>query len=155
QGFDHAGAAFALKDQHLLPPPVQSPNPPLILGGRAGPKSVALAARYAAEYNAFATTPEDAGQVRATLDAACQEAGRDPTTLVQSMMIAPMLGQSAADADERARRLLDGLGPRSPLRGMVERAMAGGLAGPPDKVAAQLRAFEAQGVSRVFVEIFQ
>jgi alkanesulfonate monooxygenase SsuD/methylene tetrahydromethanopterin reductase-like flavin-dependent oxidoreductase (luciferase family) len=46
---DHQGPAYALKGQALLPKPVQSPNPPLILGGRAGPKSVALAARFADE----------------------------------------------------------------------------------------------------------
>src|SRR3984957_7610008 len=49
--FDHQGAAFTLKDQQLQPKPVQRPNPPLVLGGRAGPKSAALAAKYADEYN--------------------------------------------------------------------------------------------------------
>jgi len=154
QGFDHAGPAYTLKDQHALPKPVQSPNPPLILGGRAGPKSVALAARYANEYNAFSATPEDAGRARAALDAACQAAGRDPKTLVQSTMIAPVLGESEADAAARAHRLLAQLGPQTPVRGMVERAQAEGLAGPPAKVAERLRAFEAEGISRVFVQNF-
>jgi alkanesulfonate monooxygenase SsuD/methylene tetrahydromethanopterin reductase-like flavin-dependent oxidoreductase (luciferase family) len=75
EAFDHQGPAFTLKGQNLLPKPLQRPNPPLILGGRAGPKSVALAAKYASEYNAFSGTPDDAARSRTLLDAACVAVG--------------------------------------------------------------------------------
>ena len=39
--------------------PVQSPRPPLIMGGSAGPRSAALAARYADEYNTPFPTLQD------------------------------------------------------------------------------------------------
>jgi alkanesulfonate monooxygenase SsuD/methylene tetrahydromethanopterin reductase-like flavin-dependent oxidoreductase (luciferase family) len=154
QKFDHQGPAFTLKGQQLLPKPLQTPNPPLVLGGQAGPKSAALAAKYANEYNAFSATPEDAGRSRAKLDAACVEAGRDPKTLVQSTMIAALLGETEEDAEARARRLFARMAPGAPLAGFIGRMRASGLIGTPSSVAGHLRPFEAQGVSRLFIQNF-
>lgn len=154
QAFDHRGPAFTLSQQQLLPKPVQAPSPPLILGGRAGPKSAALAAKFADEYNAFSATPKDAGECRRRLDAACANAGRDPTTLAQSTMVAAILGESEPDAEARARRLADQLAPGAPLLGFIDRMRAGGLVGAPASVAERLRPFEAVGVSRLFVQNF-
>ena len=152
--FDHAGPAYTLKGQSLLPKPVQTLGPPLILGGRAGPKSVALAAKYASEYNAFTATPEDASGARARLDSACTAIGRDPKTLAQSTMITPILGDSDQDAQARAERLAARIAPTSPVAGMIQGARAAGLIGTPKTVAARCRAFEAAGVSRLFVQNF-
>jgi alkanesulfonate monooxygenase SsuD/methylene tetrahydromethanopterin reductase-like flavin-dependent oxidoreductase (luciferase family) len=152
--FDHSGPAFTLVGQDLAPKPVQRPNPPLILGGMAGPKSAALAAKYADEYNAFTATPEDAGRARGVLDAACANAGRDPKTLAQSTMIMALLGESDQDAEARATRLLARLAPGAPLAGLIERMRGGGLLGTPHSVAERLRPFAAHGVSRLFVQNF-
>ncbi|MBV9510506.1 MAG: LLM class flavin-dependent oxidoreductase [Caulobacteraceae bacterium] len=152
--FDHAGEAFTLRGQQFSPGPLQSPRPPLILGGRAGPRSVALAARYASEYNAFAATPKEAGQARAVLDAACARAGRDPATLAQSTMVFVLLGEDEADAQARASRLLARLAPDAPLRKTLEQMRAGGLLGAPADVAERLAPFGERGVSRLFVQNF-
>ena len=153
--FDHQGPAFTLKGQQFLPKPVQSPNPPLILGGRAGPKSVALAARYAHEYNAFSATPKEAERARASLDEACRRQGREPATLIQSTMIAAVLGETDADAEARARRLLDRLDPKAPLVKFIERMRAGRLVGSAASVANTIRPFADAGVSRVFLQNFE
>jgi alkanesulfonate monooxygenase SsuD/methylene tetrahydromethanopterin reductase-like flavin-dependent oxidoreductase (luciferase family) len=152
--FDHEGPAFTLKDQHFEPKPVQKPNLPLILGGRAGPKSAALAAKYANEYNAFSATPDEAGRCRANLDTACAAAGRDPATLTQSTMIAAIVGETDQDAEARVRRLLDRLAPDAPLTKFADRMRAGGMVGSAASVAARLRPFEAEGVSRLFIQNF-
>ena len=44
--FSFEGEHYRLVDSDPLPKPVQSPHPPLIVGGRGGPRSVALAARW-------------------------------------------------------------------------------------------------------------
>ena len=152
--FDHQGAAFTLKDQHFEPKPVQSPHPPLILGGRAGPRSDALAARYAAEYNAFSATPEEAARARDALAAACAAADRDPKSLAQSTMITAILGETDADAEARVGRLQARLAPNAPFGRFIERMRAAGLIGAPASVAARVRPFEAVGVSRLFVQNF-
>src|SRR3954469_10932379 len=57
--FDFDGRFYRLEGADPLPKPVQEPHPPLILGGGAGPRAAALAARWADEYNmAFASVEE-------------------------------------------------------------------------------------------------
>jgi F420-dependent oxidoreductase-like protein len=64
-----------------LPKPLQRPRPNLILGGRGGPRSLALAARFCDEYNTVSKTAEECADIRRELDAACERAGRDPIPL--------------------------------------------------------------------------
>src|SRR5215207_6584948 len=45
------GRHYRVQDLRALPKPVQRPRPTLLVGGGAGPKSLALAARFADEYN--------------------------------------------------------------------------------------------------------
>ncbi len=152
--FDHQGPAFILKGQQAQPSPLQTPCPPLILGGRAGPKSTALAARFANEYNAFSATPEEAAERRAALDAACAAAGRDPKSLIQSTMITAILGESDQDAEGRARRLVARLAPDAPMHKFLERTRASGFIGSVSSVAARIKPFEAKGVDRLFLQNF-
>ena len=54
--FSFAGEHYRLDGLDAQPQPLQPPHPPLIMGGAAGPRSAALAARWADEYNTpFAT----------------------------------------------------------------------------------------------------
>ncbi|MDQ2621851.1 MAG: LLM class flavin-dependent oxidoreductase [Actinomycetota bacterium] len=48
--FEFHGRHYGLEGVNALPKPVQQPMP-LILGGNAGPRGAALAARFASEYN--------------------------------------------------------------------------------------------------------
>jgi alkanesulfonate monooxygenase SsuD/methylene tetrahydromethanopterin reductase-like flavin-dependent oxidoreductase (luciferase family) len=151
QEFDFQGASFTLAEQELAPASVQRPNPPLILGGQAGPRSAALAAKFADEYNVFSATPDDAARSRSILDAACENAGRDPKTLSQSTMVWAILGESDRDAEARARLLVERLTPDAPLATTIDRMRAGGYIGTPQALADRFRPFEARGVSRLFV----
>ncbi len=49
--FSLQGSHYAVRDLDALPKPVQRPRPNLIVGGSGGPRSLALAARLADEYN--------------------------------------------------------------------------------------------------------
>src|SRR4051794_3147880 len=74
------GEHYTIRDLDARPKPVQQPRLPLIVGGAAGPRSAALAARYADEYNTVFVTPEQARERRQALDRACGEAGPAPRT---------------------------------------------------------------------------
>src|SRR4029450_2132502 len=66
-------------DAPALPKPGQRP-PTLLVGGAAGPKSLALAARYADEYNTTGVALEELPERRRRLQEAWREAGRHPET---------------------------------------------------------------------------
>ena len=127
--WDHDGERYHLQGQGGSTPLVQQPHPPLIMGASAKPRSVALAVRYAQEYNIAFATPERCTEVRAPLDRACEKAGRDPETLRLSYMTGVVLGEDAADARSRLRRILadlkrdpEGEAPENWLYGTVEQA---------------------------------
>ncbi|HEU5361865.1 MAG TPA: LLM class flavin-dependent oxidoreductase [Gaiellaceae bacterium] len=83
----------------VWPKPLQKPRPPIIVGGRAKPRTVASAIRFADEYNTVWPTLEEARERRKRLDAAAAEAGRDPLRF--SMMI--RLEGTADELEERLR----------------------------------------------------
>ncbi|HEV3495052.1 MAG TPA: LLM class flavin-dependent oxidoreductase, partial [Actinomycetes bacterium] len=57
--FSFSGRHNQLQDLRALPKPVQRPRPTLLVGGAAGPKSLALAARWADEYNTTGVALEE------------------------------------------------------------------------------------------------
>jgi F420-dependent oxidoreductase-like protein len=95
--FDFAGRFYRLERGDAQPKPVQQPHPNLIVGGSAGPRGAALAARWADEYNTVGPTPKQARERKARVDAACAEAGRNPITF--SAMI-PLEGSPGELAEE-------------------------------------------------------
>ena len=147
-----AGAHYRLDDVPALPKPLQRPHPPLVLGGDAGPRASALAARFADEYNTFSATREQCRERRARLVAACERIGRDPQTLRFSVMDTCLIGTSEADLLDRARRMLELVGlDRDPETYLRDRA-ATGLVGTVETLVERLRALAAIGVERVYLQ---
>ena len=79
--FSFEGEHYRLVDSDPLPKPVQSPHPPLIVGGRGGPRSVALAARWADEYNTVSPDRDECRALRGRIAEACEREGREPLPL--------------------------------------------------------------------------
>ena len=129
------------KSGEQLPQPVQKPHPPLIMGGSAGPRSAALAARWADEYNTVYVLPDEARRRRDAIAAACEAAGREPIPF--SMMNGLLLGADEAELRdrERALRAWTGSGPGETW-----------LTGTPEQVVERLREYEAAGVERVMLQ---
>jgi F420-dependent oxidoreductase-like protein len=90
--FDFQGRYYTLRDCDARPKPLQTPHPNLIHGGKAGPRSAAIAARWADEYNTVYPTPDEARERREQVQAACAKEGREMLTF--SAMI-PLEGSSA------------------------------------------------------------
>ena len=79
--FSFEGEHYQLVDSDPRPKPVQSPHPPLIVGGRGGRRSVALAARWADEYNTVSPTADECRALRERIAEACAQEGREPLPL--------------------------------------------------------------------------
>ena len=76
------GSCYNLTEAPCDPKPVQSPLP--ILVGTRSPRMLRITARYADQWNTWAT-PEQAAAPRAALFEACDAVGRDPTTIWTSV----------------------------------------------------------------------
>jgi F420-dependent oxidoreductase-like protein len=87
--FAFDGEHYQLEEWSPLPKPVQSPALPIVVGGRGRTRSVALAARWADEYNVVSPSPDEARALRQRIDEACARERREPLPLsVMTRLIA-------------------------------------------------------------------
>ncbi len=147
------GRHYRLDRCRVAPRPVQRPRPPIIVGGGGGRRSALLAARYADEYNTFLATLEEVEERRARVMEACERVGRDPETLVFSLMTACVVGADRQELLARVRELLRLLGAEGEDAEAVLRDRSEQwLAGTPDEVVERLGALAEAGVQRVYLQ---
>jgi F420-dependent oxidoreductase-like protein len=146
--FSFSGKHYQLDALDAKPKPLQVPHPPLIMGGKAGPRSASLAARFADEYNTPWATLEELGQRRDAVSAACETAGRAPIPF--SVMTPSPTGTDEADLRARATRtaLFRDLDPKT----VLEDPPKGWLVGTIEQVAEQMHALAQAGVSRIMCQ---
>ena len=151
EAFSFAGQHYQLHDLPAEPKPLQRPHPTLLVGGAAGPKSLALAARFADEYNTVAVPLEDLPERRRRQLDAWRDAGRDPETARLSLMTTCVVGRDRAEVEERVRRVLAVTGGDGSADEVADQR-PGWLLGTTDQMVEQLRALEAAGISRVMLQ---
>jgi alkanesulfonate monooxygenase SsuD/methylene tetrahydromethanopterin reductase-like flavin-dependent oxidoreductase (luciferase family) len=148
--FTFEGRHYSTKDLDALPKPVQRPRPPLILGGSGGPRSLALAARYADEYNTVYKTAAECAEMRRNLDEACRKEGRDPIPL--SLMTGWLAGEDRAALLQRAGRLAEWSGSDGGAESFLADLPEAWLAGTLDELAERLDELNEAGVERVMLQ---
>ena len=90
--FDYAGKHYTIAGSPALPKPVQSPHPPIIIGGVGAKRTPALAATYAAEFN-LPFTPIDVAKAQCERVAeAVAAAGRAADSIVYSSRVGGLRG---------------------------------------------------------------
>ncbi len=141
--FTFHGKHYQLVDSPALPKPVQSPRPPVIVGGRGLRRTPRLAARFADEFNVAFVSPQEAAQRYAAVDQACHEIGR-ASPPVYSAAVTVCCGRD----DAEVRRRADAIG-----RDVATLRQQGGVAGTPGEVAEQLRAYRKAGAERAFLQV--
>jgi F420-dependent oxidoreductase-like protein len=147
--FDHHGRHYRLEGCAARPKPVQG-RLPLLIGGSGGPRSVAIAARWADEYNTVFPSLDDVRERRDRLARACEAEGREPLTF--SMMIGCVIGEDEGEVEDRARRLHRWSGSDEDLDAWLARRRETWLVGTVDEVATRLWAYEEAGVDRVMLQ---
>lgn len=148
--FSFSGTHYTLENCEARPKPVQSPRVPIVLGGRAGPRAARLAARYADEYNTTFPSVDDARERKASIDAACAEAGREPITF--SIMTGCLVGRDAADVRDRAGRLKELSGASGDLDTWLDGLRAEWIVGTVDEAASRLQQYAEAGVGRFMLQ---
>jgi F420-dependent oxidoreductase-like protein len=141
--FDFDGAHYRLTGSPALPKPVQDGGIPIIVGGKGKRRTPRLAARYAAEFNVPFETAEANGRLFDGVREACQEAGRDPASIVLSSALTVCVGRDDAEVARRADAIgLD-----------VDQLRRQGVAGTPAQVVDQLGAFAEVGAQRAYLQV--
>ncbi len=146
--FDFAGQHYTLKGLRAEPRPIRQPHPPLIMGGDAGPRSAALAAKWADEYNTAFATAEQARERREAVDRACERAGREPIPF--SVMTAVVVGRDQHELSERVGRLAKKIG--SEPDQLLREPPPSWVIGTIDRATEQLAALRDAGVARVMCQ---
>ena len=141
--FSFRGSYYTLTDSPALPKPVQRPRPPVLIGGGGERRTPRLAARFADEYNVPFDTVEASVAAFGRVRRACQEAGRDPGSLVYSAAQTVCCGRDEAELARRAEATGEQL---ADLR-------QSGLAGSPAEIVDKLGRFAGAGAGRVYLQV--
>jgi F420-dependent oxidoreductase-like protein len=149
---DFEGRHYRLEACTSLPRPLQEPHPPLIVGGSAGPRSVALAARWADEYNVVFVDPDTARTYRGRIEAACEAIGRDPNEVRFSVMTRLLIGADEDDLRRRAAELMERIDEDGDVDAFIEGMKPTMTAGTVEQVLERLREFTAVGAERVMFQ---
>jgi F420-dependent oxidoreductase-like protein len=146
--FSFESRHYAIEEGRFVPKPVQRPHPPIIVGGKGGPRIARLAARWADEFNRVGGTPADVrsafGRVRDAVDAA----GRDQASMTTSFMTWIVAGRTEDEVRARAEvaRSLDPTA--GPLDAYIDDISADCFVGTVDHVIERMNEYVAAGVER-------
>jgi F420-dependent oxidoreductase-like protein len=135
---DHRGEHLQLQGAHALPRPVQDPLP-IIVGGGGRDRTIAVAVRFAAEYNTTSCDPKLAARVFSAVREGCESSGRDPATLRLSWM-----GSVVVAADEaRLRRRTEHM-----------KSWSGSVVATYDQAAELFAEYAQAGAQRIYARIW-
>ena len=149
--FSFSGEHYALEGLDAQPRPVQAPHPPLLMGGAAGPRSAALAARWADEYNTPFASIDEVRERKARIDEACAAAGREPIPF--SLMTGCLVGLDREELREKAAALAYAMGePERDVDAWLASPPEAWIVGTVDEVAVQLAELRDAGLARVMLQ---
>ncbi|HET7309311.1 MAG TPA: LLM class flavin-dependent oxidoreductase, partial [Actinomycetota bacterium] len=118
--FSFEGRYYALEECRFLPKPVQRPHPPIVVGGKGGPRLARLVARWADEFNRVGGTPDE---LRASIERvtdALDRQGRDRASVAMSFMTWVFVGRT----DDEWRHRADRARRMDPTAGSLEEYLA-------------------------------
>jgi alkanesulfonate monooxygenase SsuD/methylene tetrahydromethanopterin reductase-like flavin-dependent oxidoreductase (luciferase family) len=140
---EFAGKHFTVTDMPVKPGPVQSPRPPIVVGGVGEKFTLPLVARYADVWNVPTYALDQIEQKIAVLRSICADVGRDPDSIVLSIEAVMALA-----ADEESLPA---------VRSLAERRFGGegfglhdtNLIGTPETVAERLSGLVELGFGQI------
>ncbi|WP_448595620.1 TIGR03560 family F420-dependent LLM class oxidoreductase [Thermoflexus hugenholtzii] len=138
---DFQGRFFRLRGATLRPRPQRPGGPPLLIGGNGPRQTLAIAARYADEWNAVLVPLERLRELNARLDEYLAREGRRPEEVRRSLMTGLIFGRDSAEVQRK-------------LAGRSEEALRawGILIGTPSALREQVERLGEAGVYRVMLQ---
>ncbi|AGL20285.1 alkanesulfonate monooxygenase [Actinoplanes sp. N902-109] len=140
--YSFAGKHYQVVDSPALPKPVQSPRPPIIVGGAGKKRTPALAARFADEFNTPFAKIEDLPAMYQRVRDAAEAIGR-PTPPAFSAAAVLCVGRDDAEVKRRAAAI---------GREVDEMRGNGGIVGTPDEVVDIIGRYGEAGATRLYLQ---
>jgi F420-dependent oxidoreductase-like protein len=138
------GRYYQLSDAPLDPKPVQTPHPPLMIGGAGERVTLRIVAAHGDMCNFFGG-PKVWARKGAILDKHCAELGRDPSTITRSTNMFLLYTTDQQEIDRFAETAAARIGDHIPD---VHDSL---LAGTPEQIRERVRQVQAAGVDTVFI----
>ena len=142
-----AGKYYSLDKPPYNPPNVQTPHPPILIGGSGEKRTLRIVAKYADMCN-VSGSPEDVRRKFGLLDQYAQEAGRDPKSIRRTIQIPLFMNDNPAFKE----RVLQGMSAATGRS--ADEARQGILLGNVDEVKEQVAAFKDAGVEEMYLALW-
>lgn len=141
--FDRDGLTCRVRIQADSFRPAQQPHPPIVIGGRGGPRNSRLAATYADEFNISFVPAQVMKTVHDNVRRQCEQQERDPASLVWSVGLVVCCGQTESEIARRA----------AAIGREVAELRENGLAGTPAEVIEKIETYAAAGAERFYLQV--
>lgn len=136
------GKHYQLMNGPALPKPLQSPRPPILIGGGGKVRTPELAARFADEFNMPFRSLEDTSSQFECVREARERFGRSRESIILSAAQVLCVGDNDAEIERRAQN----------IGREVSELRANGLAGSVDEVVEKIRSFAKAGAQRMYLQ---
>jgi F420-dependent oxidoreductase-like protein len=140
------GEHFTITDALCEPKPLQTPSIPLWIGGAGERVTLNVVAEVADGWNTFLIPMEEYRRKLDALAEHCAARGRDPADIRRSLMFVAILGETAAEVDDRVRVRAEALGID------VEQVRERFISTTPDELAETLRPYRDTGVGDFLIQ---
>jgi F420-dependent oxidoreductase-like protein len=141
------GKHYSIREALCEPKPVQKPHPPILIGGGGEKRTLRLVARHAQLWNGFGSPAVFRHKI-GILAEHCRKEGTDVDAIEKSVLL-PVL---VTDDPERVKPLVAIVAGSQGLSESEARERV--LAGEPDEVTDQIRAYVDAGVTHFIAMVF-
>jgi F420-dependent oxidoreductase-like protein len=141
--FERAGLTCNVRMQADSFRPAQRPHPPIVIGGRGGPRNSRLAATYADEFNISFVMPDVMREAHDSVRKACEDQHRDPSSVIFSIGLVTCCGSNETEVSRRA----------AAIGREVDELRQNGLTGTPAEVLDKISVYTDAGAQRIYLQI--
>jgi F420-dependent oxidoreductase-like protein len=143
---DFTGKYYSVKGGLLLPRPIRSGGPPILIGGNGLHRTLPLVARFAQGWNALFIPPAEIIRLNNQLDEYLQAEGRQPQEVRRSLMTGCIFSLDHKAVELKVSERTHGQRTASDLR------QRGWVVGTADEIVAQCQEIAKAGVQRVMLQ---
>jgi F420-dependent oxidoreductase-like protein len=140
------GSYYGLDQAILLPRPVRTGGPPILVGGNGLHYTLPLAAKFADEWNGVFINAAEYARRNERLDQLLVEHGRQPQAVKRSIMVGCIYGENSLEIERKVAQRSQGKANVKELR------KNGNLVGTAGEIAAQLAQLKEAGAQRVMLQ---